>query len=496
MATTVSLFWWRTWVVIGAGVVVVYFALPDDWYLTASLYNAGGLASAIAVVVGTRLNRPTKPVMWYLFAAATALWSVGDMVYAFNLYVLERETFPAASDAIYLPGYVLYAAGLFVLIRGRTPGRDRAGLLDASIIATGLTLVTWTFVMRPTATDDTITVLPRLVSLAYPMGDVLLIAMAARLFTTPGARTTSYRLLGAALVMVLGSDIGYSILTSTSGYEGGAVDAGWLLSYIAWGAAALHPSMRSLSETAPQKAARLTRGRLALLTATSLLAPIILLYQGITEPTQIDWLAVSAGAIMLFLLVLARMSGLVSQVQDQATQLDALAHNDALTGVPNRRAWDLELARRMANARRSGEPVVVALLDLDKFKRFNDQYGHQAGDRLLKEATAAWRAQLRSDDLLARYGGEEFGVCITGMSAAAVAAMLDRVQAVTPLGQTFSGGVASWTGDEAPERLVARADEALYQAKHAGRNRVVVHTSQSHLVSEPIDLANLGATAD
>jgi diguanylate cyclase (GGDEF)-like protein len=477
-------------------VVVVYFALPDDSYLTASVYDAGALASAIAVVIGARLNRPTKPVMWYLFAAGTALWAVGDMVYHFNLYVLERETFPAASDAIYLPGYVLYAAGLFVLIRGRTPGRDRAGLLDASIIATGLTLVTWTFVMRPTAADDTITALPRLVSLAYPMGDVLLIAMAARLFTTPGARTACYRLLGAALVMVLGSDIGYSILTSTSGYQGGAVDAGWLLAYIAWGAAALHPSMRSLSETAPENAARLTRGRLALLTATSLLAPIILLYQGSTEPTQVDWLAVSAGAIMLFLLVLARMSGLVSQVQDQASQLDALAHNDALTGVPNRRAWDLELARGMANARRSGAQVVVALLDLDNFKRFNDQYGHQAGDRLLKEATAAWRAQLRSDDLLARYGGEEFGVCITGMSAAAVAAMLDRVRAVTPLGQTFSAGVASWTGDEAPEHLVARADEALYYAKHTGRNRVVVHTSQSLIDPEPIDHANLGAAAD
>jgi diguanylate cyclase (GGDEF)-like protein len=174
---------------------------------------------------------------------------------------------------------------------------------------------------------------------------------------------------------------------------------------------------------------------------------------------------VSLGSVVLFLLVLARMSGLVAQVQDQAAQLDALAHNDALTGVPNRRAWDLELARTLANARRSDAPVLVALLDLDNFKRFNDRYGHQAGDRLLKEAAAAWQAELRSGDLIARYGGEEFGVCLTGMTPTEAVALLDRVRTTTPLGQTFSAGVARWSGDESPEHLVARADEALYQAK-------------------------------
>jgi len=132
----------------------------------------------------------------------------------------------------------------------------------------------------------------------------------------------------------------------------------------------------------------------------------------------------------------------------QAAQLDAPDHNDALTGVPNRRAWDLELARHLANARRSGEPVVVALLDLDHFKRFNDQYG-------------------------------QFGVCVTGLAPAAVAQVLDRVQAATPLGQTFSAGVAAWTGEEAPERLVARADEALHRATRAGRGRVMVHDGQT-----------------
>jgi diguanylate cyclase (GGDEF)-like protein len=464
--------------VLGVLAVAGYFLLPDGPVRSAG-YDVVAAASALAIVVGTRLHRPAKRTMWYLFAAANGVWAFGDAVYSVNLYVFEKDDFPSIADPIYLLAYPLFVAGLFVLIRGRTPGRDRAGLLDAAIISTGLALLAWAFIMRPTATDGTMTGFERLVSLAYPVCDVLLLAMAARLFTTPGARTASYRLLAAALVLLCGSDIAYSVLTSTIGYEGGAVDAGWLLCYVAWGAAALHPSMRSLSETAPEKAARLTPGRLALLTTTSLLAPAVLVYQGITEPARVDWLAVSIGSVVLFLLVLARMSGLVAQVQDQATQLDALAHNDALTGVPNRRAWDLELARTLANARRSDAPVLVALLDLDNFKRFNDRYGHQAGDRLLKEAAAAWQAELRSGDLLARYGGEEFGVCLTGMTPSAAVALLDRVRATTPLGQTLSAGVARWSGDESPEHLVARADEALYQAKRAGRDRVVLHEDET-----------------
>jgi|RhiMethySRZTD1v2_1073278.scaffolds.fasta_scaffold10177_6 diguanylate cyclase (GGDEF)-like protein len=495
MAATLSNWWWRTWTALGGLAVVGYFFLPPGLVRNVA-YDIVAVVAAITVAAGARLHRPAKPVLWYLFAAANGVWAFGDALYTYNLFVLGKDDFPSIADPIYLLAYPVFAAGLFVLIRGRTPGRDRAGLLDACIIATGLALLTWAFLMRPTATDETITGVERLVSLAYPAGDVLLIAMAARLFTTPGARTASYRLLAAALILLCGSDIVYSVLTSTIGYNGGAVDAGWLLSYVAWGAAALHPSMRSLSETAPDKAARLTRRRLALLTATSLLAPAILIHQGLTEPTRVDWLAVSIGAIVLFLLVLARMSGLVSQVQDQAAQLDALAHNDALTGVPNRRAWDLELARHLANARRSGTPVVVALLDLDHFKRFNDQYGHQAGDRLLKEASAAWKAQLRSDDLLARYGGEEFGVCLPGMTPSAAVTLLDRIRTTTPLGQTFSAGIACWTGEEAPERLVARADEALYQAKRAGRNRVLVHNGEIAVAPATVDHAEFITTSD
>jgi diguanylate cyclase (GGDEF)-like protein len=396
-------------------------------------------------------------------------------MFSFNSYVLHKEPFPSLADGFYLAGYPVLIAGLFILIQGRTSRRDQAGLLDACIIATGLGLLSWTFLMRPITADDSLTVFSRMIALAYPAADVLMLAMVARLLFTPGARTASYRLLVAALLLLSGGDVGYAAITTLSDYNGGLIAGTWLLSYVLGAAAALHPSMRSLSEVSPNPVTvRFTRTRLALLAGTSLLAPALLLGQGLHDPHTVDWAGIGLGAVVLFLLVLTRMSGLVSQIQDQAAQLATLAHNDGLTGVANRRAWDLELAREMSMARRTGKKLTVALLDLDNFKRFNDQRGHQAGDRLLSEAAALWKAQLREHDFIARYGGEEFALTLADLPPAEAVSIVERLLGVTPDGQTFSAGVACWDGYETPQHLVARADEALYHAKHAGRNRVIL----------------------
>jgi diguanylate cyclase len=165
-------------------------------------------------------------------------------------------------------------------------------------------------------------------------------------------------------------------------------------------------------------------------------------------------------------------------VVDAGHRLVALAYPVGLTGIPNHRTWDSELPVAMDRARRDGVPLAVAILDLDHFKDFNDQYGHQAGDRLLKSATAAWSRMLRTTDLLCRYGGEEFGVLLPAATTDQAAEVLERLRAVTPQGQTFSAGLAGWDGQEVSDELVARADRALYAAKAAGRDRVIVDDHQ------------------
>lgn len=157
---------------------------------------------------------------------------------------------------------------------------------------------------------------------------------------------------------------------------------------------------------------------------------------------------------------------------DLLVRLEELAQTDELTGLPNRRALREALDRELQRARREGHPVCVGILDLDNFKRYNDALGHLAGDRLLVDASTAWRESLRGGtDLLARFGGEEFVVVLpTTMDAAFET--LERMRGKTPDGQTVSVGLARWDTHETADELLARADVALYAAKAAGRDRI------------------------
>ena len=127
----------------------------------------------------------------------------------------------------------------------------------------------------------------------------------------------------------------------------------------------------------------------------------------------------------------------------------------------------------MARAERSGEPLCLALLDLDHFKAYNDEHGHQAGDAHLRRAAALWRREVRTIDVLARYGGEEFGVLLPSCEIIEAHEVIDRVRAATPNGQTASAGVVQYDGRESADSLLARADAALYRAKHLGRATTV-----------------------
>jgi diguanylate cyclase (GGDEF)-like protein/PAS domain S-box-containing protein len=154
-------------------------------------------------------------------------------------------------------------------------------------------------------------------------------------------------------------------------------------------------------------------------------------------------------------------------------RVEAMARTDALTGLPNRRAWDDELDRELARAKRQGHPLAVVMLDLDRFKDFNDANGHQGGDRLLAEIGGTWRTHLRVSDLVARYGGEEFAALLPACPPDEAIAAIERLRVAIPEGQTCSAGIAYWDGAESAEALIGRADAALYEAKRTGRDRVI-----------------------
>jgi diguanylate cyclase (GGDEF)-like protein len=155
------------------------------------------------------------------------------------------------------------------------------------------------------------------------------------------------------------------------------------------------------------------------------------------------------------------------------SRLERVALTDDLTGLPNRRSWDEQLQRELSRARRRGTPLTVAMLDLDHFKLYNDRHGHQAGDRFLKEAGAAWEGLIRDTDIIARYGGEEFAVGFPDTELETARELVERLRSATPEGERCSAGVAAFDGGEGADELVARADAALYEAKRGGRDRAV-----------------------
>jgi diguanylate cyclase (GGDEF)-like protein len=159
--------------------------------------------------------------------------------------------------------------------------------------------------------------------------------------------------------------------------------------------------------------------------------------------------------------------------EDLLAEVDALAHRDALTGLPNRRTFDEQMPREMARAQRSQSSLCLAIVDLDRFKLYNDNNGHLAGDDLLRKCAIAWDSQLRGEDTIVRFGGEEFLVVLPGTLPEQAAEIVERLRAVTPGEQTCSAGLACWDLTESVERLIDRADAALYRAKAAGRDRLV-----------------------
>lgn len=181
-----------------------------------------------------------------------------------------------------------------------------------------------------------------------------------------------------------------------------------------------------------------------------------------------------------------RLVDLHRQIEAKNRLLEELALTDALTGLPNRRAIDTWATRQLSGAARHHFPFWVVMIDLDHFKQVNDAHGHDAGDMVLRKFAEILRSNTRLSDISGRIGGEEFLQVLTHAEEANVALVLERIRSQFEAEQflangdeflvTASFGVAGFWGEKAPEfsELIARADAALYRAKHRGRNCVEV----------------------
>src|SRR6266511_3534508 len=255
---------WLRYVVGGSAAALVYLVIPSSIPLPALvprllLYQGVSASAVVALVVGVRRHRPSNPTPWYLLIAGQAIYLVADLTFS-TLHDLLHSTAVAATE-------------------------------------------------QP--------LLTRSAAAAYPIMDMLVLAVAARLSVGAGLRRQSFYLLVSSLGVLLATDPGYIYLQLMGLYQtdslvGRLLDAGWLSFYLLLGAAALHPSMRTLSERDLRSHSRLTRGRLVFLASAALLTPAAIIVQAF-RGDQHDTAVLAVACTLLFLLVIYRMSGLIRQ---------------------------------------------------------------------------------------------------------------------------------------------------------------------------------------
>ena len=477
---------WRWWTAVGALATAGNYLLPAGSVAALLGSNAIGLLASLLVLAGVWWHRPARPVAWVLFSAGLILSVCGDFVWWYLQSVRHEEPYPSVADVFYLLSYPPLIGGLVLLVRGRH-GRDPGGLIDAGMAAVGLGLVLWVFVLHPVATGESASMLERVVSTAYPALDVLLLAMVARLLTGGGARTPSADLLGLAAGLLLLADVAFSLASLHFDYEGRAIDFGFLMSYVLWGAAALHPSMAA--PAAPVEhlpATRPHRGRLIVLGCCVVLAPTLLFVPSIGANT-VNRVVIGAGAVVLFVLGMTRMAGVMGQVHRQAADLRRQAMQDDLTGLGNRRHF----YRALGEVLPAGRPHVI-LVGLNRLRDINDELGHVVGDQVITHVAARVGMLAGSAATVARLGGDEFAVLLTGVSAAEADAVAGRLVGAVHYPVPASGyevlvaagiGVADGAGSTDAAEVLRRAGVAMCVSQQTGetfRRWSPVFDEQSH----------------
>jgi diguanylate cyclase (GGDEF)-like protein/PAS domain S-box-containing protein len=350
--------------------VAVYPLLPESTFKDSVFFNLVGTSAVVAIGVGVYRSGPATRLAWFLLAVGQALFVAGDTAFSVYQHVLESAPFPSPADGLYLSGYPLLAVGLLLLLRGRTPGQDWAGLLDAAVVTAGLGTLSWVFLMAPYVHDPSLSLAALLISLAYPLADILLLAMALRLLFSPRVRTPSLLLLGLSLVSLLLSDTVYGAFNLTGAYHPGSIlDMGWMLSYVLFGAAALDPSMPRMAQRAGTVEQRFARWRLALLGGAMAAVPAAVVIQE-ARGAPLDPPVFAAAGLVLIVLVLTRLAGVIGR-HERAISRESVLRQAGLALVEARDRETIgRVATRFALSLVGERPGVRSTLALGSPDRF------------------------------------------------------------------------------------------------------------------------------
>ncbi|GIF05069.1 GGDEF domain-containing protein [Actinoplanes siamensis] len=434
-----------------------------------------GALPAAGVAVGMRINRIVNRAAWYLMLAASVLFTVFNYLWFVQLG-LGRDVGAdgPANLILQVLAYGSIMLSALQVIRKHGEG-DRGGIIDATLLGVGLITPVWEFVLRPHLLELDVTgssqgiYLLKMLLLMGTLGALLRIAR------TAGTARTSliyfFVSMGATVVSVVSS------LLSTrpgSDYYSPFVDLFAMIGYLGLAAAALHPSSTEFTQPAGWRRSRLRPVRLSYLGLVLAMVPVVgsvpELFGGTT-----DSMLLTLGTLLVIPLVVSRIGLLMAERTADQEALRYQAHHDELTGLVNRRRFFALLEEAV----RSGAGVAVLYCDLDRFKAINDEYGHEAGDEVLRVFADRLRGTLRGEDIAARIGGDEFLILGTGTTAGDADVLRRRIEDATSAPAVWQGhelsfgvtvGVAYGSGaDTSADGLMSAADADMYRHKTARR---------------------------
>ncbi len=464
---------------------------------------------------------------WTILAISVFSYAVGDTIWCILEAGLGQSPWPSPADYFYLLFYPLFLGGVLFLPPGRLSAREWIKRsLDMGIILLAAVLGLWNLLLGPIqAANHTADVVTQILSLAYPVGDLLLLWASLMLiyhrYKDQLSSATLFLVCGAILMLVTDSFFSYQSLVGTY-VSGGILDIGWVVAFLTIGlagvlkASEIHSPAGKTQENQLEQPASLPTW-ISYLPYVWLAGAYLLLLQSHSTPLPMDFYSLSLGTGVVIGLVVIRQlvesnenshlndqlrTALLSLQTNANKQLETnqelqieinerkraeqqLTHDaltDALTGLPNRVLFIDRLGQAIEYAKRHNHPFSVLFLDLDHFKVINDSMGHSAGDHLLVAIAQRLRMSLRSSDTVARLGGDEFMILLEGTNdLESVIASTNRVQEDLKLPFnldshkvfiTASIGIVLSTSDyERPEDILRDADLAMYRAKACGKAR-------------------------